>query len=224
MSLLVKERSLKGSLQNHKLSNRLTIQQQTWIISQSWNNCSGFPYHSVQKSSQSTTVDAMATPRACQCFKFTGKIRTMFNQINPHHFSCLYKMTFERHAVKALRCCDAPRTDRPQRCRRHRGAGENAAVCDGATTTESSSEDDCSPSPTPDTGFRPRSFTVSVFDRLQLNVGLLSDSSTDVSRIISPLIPLICKSLRGVLQHLGVLAALHFCRLPTKLYQLSDSC
>ena len=203
MSLLVKERSLKGSLQNHKLSNRLTIQQQTWIISKSWSNCSGFPYHSVQKSSQSSTVDAMATPRACQCFKFTGKIRTMFNQINPHHFSCLYKMTFERHAVKALRCCDAPRTDRPQRCRRHRGAGENAAVCDGATTTESSSEDDCRSSPTPDTGFRPRSFTVSVFDRLQLNVGLLSDSGTDVSRIISPLIPLYCKSLRGVFTALG---------------------
>ena len=125
----------------------------------------------------------MATPRAGQCFKFTGKIRTMFNQINPHHFSCLYKMTFERHAIKALRCCDDSRVDRLLPCRRHRRAGDNAAWSDGATATESSSGDECTPILTTEAAFKPRSFNVSIFDRLQMNVGLLSESDSDVSRI-----------------------------------------
>jgi len=148
------------------------------------------------RPSQHQTTGVMATPRACQCFKFTGKIRTMFNQINPHHFSCLYKMTFERHAVKALRSCDDVHAERPRR--RLACGGDGGGEWEGSTPAESSSEaeDDFSPPSTPDAGSRPRSFTVGVFDRLQLNVGLLSDCSTDARCVclvyISP--PIVLKT------------------------------
>ena len=137
----------------------------------------------------------MATPRAGQCFKFTGKTRTMFNQINPHHFSCLYKTTFERHAIKALRCCDDSRADRRLPCRRRREAGDNAAGSDGATATESSSDDECSSPMSTEAAFKPRSFNVSIFDRLQMKVEVLSESGADVSRmaVVSRAIWPLCK-------------------------------